>query len=323
MVRFLVPVLSLVVSATVFAQAKKRVAVMNFDYATVHSNVAAIFGSNVDIGKGIADLMVERLVNDAVFSVIERKAIDKILAEQNFANSDRVDANSAAKIGRILGVDAIIMGSITQFGRDDKSTNVGGGAFGDYGRKVGIGGIGRRESKAVVGISARLVSTDTGEILAAVSGQGQSTRSGTSLLGAGQGGGSGGAGAVDMSSKNFAGTVIGEAVAAAVADSTKKIEANSARLPTRVVTVDGLIAHVGSDSVILNVGSKAGVKVGDKLEVRRGEGEIRDPATGRVIRRLDNKVGEVVITQVDELSADGRFTGSGPAKVGDRVKSTQ
>ena len=126
-----------------------------------------------------------------------------------------------------------------------------------------------------------------------------------------------------MSSKNFAGTVIGEAVAAAVADSTKKIEANATRLPTRVVTVEGLIAHIGGETVILNVGSKAGVKVGDKLEVRRGEGEIRDPATGKVIRRLDNKIGDIVITQVDELSADGRFTGSGPAKVGDRVKSIQ
>ena len=129
MVRFLVSVLSVVIPVTVFAQTKKRVAVMNFDYATVHSNVAAIFGSNVDIGKGIADLMVERLVNDGVFSVIERKALDKILAEQNFSNSDRVDANSAAKIGRLLGVDAIIKGSITQFGRDDKSTNYGAGAY--------------------------------------------------------------------------------------------------------------------------------------------------------------------------------------------------
>ena len=60
--------------------------------------------------------------------MIERKQLDKILAEQNFSNSDRADPNSAAKIARILGVDAIIVGSITQFGRDDKSTNVGGGA---------------------------------------------------------------------------------------------------------------------------------------------------------------------------------------------------
>src|SRR5438309_9426970 len=111
------------------AQTKKRVAVMNFDYATVQSSVQAIFGANQDVGKGIADLLVDKLVADGTYSVIERKALDKILAEQNFSNSDRADANSAARLGKILGVDAIVIGSITQFGRDDNNTSVGGGAI--------------------------------------------------------------------------------------------------------------------------------------------------------------------------------------------------
>ena len=38
---------------------KKRVAVMNFDYATVHSSVLSIWGADNDIGKGIADLLVD------------------------------------------------------------------------------------------------------------------------------------------------------------------------------------------------------------------------------------------------------------------------
>src|ERR1035441_6122663 len=86
-----------------------KIRVMNFDYATVQTNVAALFGSNQDIGKGIADILVDKLVNDGVYSVIERKQLDKILAEQNFSNSDRADPASAAKIARILGVDAIIV----------------------------------------------------------------------------------------------------------------------------------------------------------------------------------------------------------------------
>ena len=84
------------------AQQKKRVAVMNFDYATVQSGVQAIFGANQDIGKGIADLLVDKLVNDGTYSVIERKMLDKIIAEQNMSNSDRFDSNSAAKIGKLL-----------------------------------------------------------------------------------------------------------------------------------------------------------------------------------------------------------------------------
>ena len=38
------------------APRRPRIAVLDFDYATVHTYSAAIFGSDVDIGKGIADL---------------------------------------------------------------------------------------------------------------------------------------------------------------------------------------------------------------------------------------------------------------------------
>src|SRR5690242_4645592 len=61
------------------APAKKRVAVLNFDYGTVQSSVAAIFGANVDVGKGVSDLLVQKLVQDGKYSVIERNALDKIL----------------------------------------------------------------------------------------------------------------------------------------------------------------------------------------------------------------------------------------------------
>ena len=106
------------------------------------------------------------------------------MAEQNFSNSDRADPITAAKIGRLLGVDAIIIGSITQFGRDDKTTSVGGGAFGGITRRYGLGGVGKREAKAVVGVTARLVNTDTGEILVPPPDGANRSRSGTTLLGA-------------------------------------------------------------------------------------------------------------------------------------------
>ena len=109
---------------------KKRVAVFDFDYATVKTNSAALFGTDIDIGKGIADLLVKNLVTDGTYSVIERKALDKILAEQNFSNSDRANPASAAKIGKILGLDAIIVGSITEFGNETKNTKIGGGGGG-------------------------------------------------------------------------------------------------------------------------------------------------------------------------------------------------
>jgi len=306
-------------AATLCAQPKKRVAVLDFDYATVRSSVAAIWGTDRDVGKGVADLLVEKLVQGGVYTVVERKAIDKVLAEQNFSVSDRVDPTTAAKIGRILGVDAIIIGSITQFGRDDKATTLGG--LGSIGRRYGLGGVQRREAKAVVEVTARMISTDTAEILAVGHGRGESTRSGTSLLGAGGNSGGAGAGAYDMTSKNFAATLIGEAVHKAVGQLSQELEAGASKLPARVVQVNGLIADVSGNTVILNVGSRAGVKVGDQLQVRRKIREVRDPATGKVIRALEDTIGQVVITEVDEVSAVGTYTGSTPPKVGDAVRS--
>ena len=111
-----------------------RIAVLDFDYGTVQRSTNGMFGSNVDVGKGITDLLVTGLVKDGTYSIIERKALDKIMTEQNFSNSQRADPNSAAKIGKLLGVDAIVEGSITQFGNETKKTNLGGGggSWGGY-----------------------------------------------------------------------------------------------------------------------------------------------------------------------------------------------
>ncbi len=306
-------------ATSLHAQDKKRVAVMNFEYGTVSSYVAQIFGTNVDIGKGIADMLVDRLVNDGTYSVIERKALDKLIAEQNFSNSDRADPSSAARIGKLLGVDAIIVGSITQFGRDDKSLNLGG--VGAAAGKFGLGGIGKKESKAVVQITTRMVNVETGEILASAQGLGESKRGGVSLLGAGAGPGGFGGGGVDMKSSNFGATILGEATNEAVTKSATQLNAVAAKLPARAVApVDGLVADVSGNSLVLNVGTKAGVKVGDKLTVARMGREIKDPATGKVLRRTDSDLGTVTITQADGDSSEGTFSGQPGVKVGDRVK---
>jgi curli biogenesis system outer membrane secretion channel CsgG len=299
--------------------AKRTVAVANFDYGTVSGNIFQVMGGNVDVGKGIADILVNRLVNGGTYRVIERKEIDRIVAEQNFSNSDRVDPQTAAKLGRILGVDAIIIGSITQFGRDDRDTNTGGlgGRLGGFGG----GGLGFRKARAVVEINARMINVDTAEILAVAAGKGTAERSGTSITGLGAGTGGWGAGGVDMGSKNFGATILGEAVNKAVTQIAAELEASAAKLPARAVNVDGLIADVSGNTLVINVGSRAGVTVGMRLEVRQVGREIRDPATGRVIRRLDTLLGTMTVTEVDATSAVGTFEGSGTPKAGDRVKT--
>jgi curli biogenesis system outer membrane secretion channel CsgG len=313
--------LTLLTSAVVFAQDKKRVAVIDFDYAAVQSSSDQIFGSGADIGKSIANLLVDRLVAAGAYSVIERKAIDKIIAEQNFSNGERADPASAARIGKLLSVNAIIVGNISQFGSEDKNSTVGGGGASAVSSRFGVGGVNKKSSKAMVQISARIVNVETGEILAVAQGHGESSRSSASLIGSGGGIDNTGGGGIDMGSANFASTILGEAVNKAVNSLSAQLTQSAAKLPTVVIQIDGLVADVNGPTLVLNVGTKAGVHKGDRLHVLRTGREIKDPATGTVLRRTDTPLGDVVITEADEGSSVGTYSGTTPPIVGDHVKN--
>ena len=318
--RFLPAILAL--ATTLSAQStprKARIAVMDFDYATVQSASSAMFGSNVDVGKGITDLLIANLVKNGTYSIIERAALDKIMAEQNFSNSQRADPSSAARLGKLLGVDAIIVGSVTQFGNETKKTNVGGGG-GNWGG-FGVGGIGHSKSNANVGVTARIVNVDTGEILAIAEGAGTSSRSSTSLLGGGGNWHGWGNGNVDFGSSNFQETIIGEATKQAVDKLTSDVIADAPKVAVRQVSIDGLVAAVDGGQIVLNVGKKAGVNVGDTLEVVRVTKEIKDPSTGAVIRRLTSSVGIIKATDVDDASAVCTAVSGSGFQTGDRVRS--
>ena len=298
-------------------QHKPRVAILDFDYGTVQSTSAAMFGSDIDVGKGISNLLVTDLVRSGSYSVIERAALDKVLAEQNFSNSNRADPTTAARIGKILGVDYIIVGSITQFGNETNKQNVGGSGGSFHG--FGIGGIGHSNSKANVVIDARVINIDTAEILAVAEGKGESSRSGLSLLGGGGNWNGFGSGNVDFGASNFQNTIIGEATKKAVDQLTAELTTSAATLPVHTMKVDALIASVDSGQIVLNAGGRAGIKAGDQFSVVRVGREIKDPATGQVIRRLTSNIGVIQCTDVDDVSAVCNSVSGAGFQVGDHA----
>jgi hypothetical protein len=97
--------------------------------------------------------------------------------------------------------------------------------------------------------------------------------------------------------------------------------AGKPKVAVRQVVVQGLVAAVAGGQIVLNVGSKAGVKVGDQLSIERVSQEIKDPATGKVIRRLSSSVGIVRATDVDGDSTVATVVSGAGFKVGDAVKN--
>jgi curli biogenesis system outer membrane secretion channel CsgG len=105
-------------------QEKLRVAVLDFDYSGLSNPQWLTFVNGG--ASGVSDMLVTQLVESGRYTVIERSRIDAVLKEQNFGASGRVDASTAAQIGQILGVDVVIIGSITQFDLQKKQS---GGSF--------------------------------------------------------------------------------------------------------------------------------------------------------------------------------------------------
>jgi len=165
------------------------------------------------------------------------------------------------------------------------------------------------------------VDIDTAEILGVAEGKGESSRESTSLTGGGGNWSGFGAGGVNFGSSDFQNTIIGEATKLATEQLSTGIIADKDKLQARTIVVSGLIAAVDGGQIVLNVGGKAGVKVGDQLNVERVSKEIKDPATGKVIRRLSSAVGVVRVTDVDDESAIATAVSGSGFKVGDVVKT--
>jgi curli biogenesis system outer membrane secretion channel CsgG len=227
MLAAVIAVATMLAPARVHAQANRpTVALLDLEFGTVQK----WWDDNYDIGKGIADLIVDAMLEDGSFRVFERKKLAAVLGEQDLANSNRADpdAKMVAKLGKVAGVKYLVTGSITKFGTEDSKKGIGGGAFGRLGGAVG--GVGMSKGKATVAITVRIIDTSTSEIMLSAKGEGVSKRSGLMLGGGGAGGGGGGFGGFQMGSSNFRETVIGEATELAVKQLVTNMVAKKANL---------------------------------------------------------------------------------------------
>jgi len=148
------------------------VAIIEFDFAAVHQWWAL----ELAIGRGIADPVTDGLVNDGAYRVVERRFLESILAEQDLAaDTQRSDPSSASLVraGKLVGAQYLVVGSVTRFGTE---TETKGGAAALI-RAAGLA-VGREKGKAVVNISARLIDATTGVVVASVTAEAKSSRTG-------------------------------------------------------------------------------------------------------------------------------------------------
>jgi len=290
---------------------KKRVIVDEFDYSTVKSSVQAVFNTQADIGKGIRAMLVKRMADANNVVIVERAKMDNLIKEQDFNASNRVKKGSGARVGNISGADGLLSGDIIVFGRDDKKTNIGAGGFA-RGPFAGIH-IKKEEDKAVVAIAYRLIDAETSEVIATGEARGESTRKSSGLAGmGGVWGAGGGGGGIDMTSSNFGQTIIGEATQDCVNKLADILKEQTANMKKSVREVEGRVADVSANTLVLNVGANDGVNVGETFEILRIVREVKDPVTKETLDVVTEKTGEMTITNVRDKIATGNYTGSKP-----------
>jgi len=303
-----------------FSQARKTMTIEPFDYSAVMTAVQSIFGTQQNIGQGIAAMMTNRITQDGKFTVVERRKIEALTKEQDFNASNRVKQGTGARIGQIKGAQLTLAGDIVVFGRDDRHVGgaVGGGT---YGAAAGIGGY-KNTDKAVVVLNFRLIDVETSEIVATGEARGESKRT-SKGFGAGLwAGGVLAGGGLNMNSSNFAETIIGEATT----DAVNKLAAqlNGATLQggadSRELDLDARVADVSGNSITINAGAAAGLQPGQTFTIYHTGKEIKDPSTGEVLDVQTTPLGQFTVTVVRDRICIGTYSGSGQPVVGDVVR---
>lgn len=261
---------------------KRRIGVVEFENKSAYGQGR--------LGGAASDILVTELVKSGKFIVVERDRMNKILDEQKLQSQGMTDPQTAAKVGQILGLEAIVVGSVSQFGVKKEGS--------DYLLTQS------KRQVADVTVDIRLIDVQSGQVILADSGKGMAKSSKASFLGMGTKGG-------------YDETLEGEALRAALVQFVANI---SSQLNKKAWSC--MIAAVASDQLYLNAGQDSGVVSGMKLDCFRQGTEIRDPRSNLVIGHVEDYLGRAEVTGSCGDSGDcakAQFTkSSGPsAKAGD------
>jgi curli biogenesis system outer membrane secretion channel CsgG len=260
----------LISDANAIEAKKKRVAVFDFDDK---SNHRFRWWTGQPVGEGMADMLVTALVKTGKYQVFERQQIQQIMKEQGFGQSGAVTAESAAKVGQLLGVEVAVFGAVTEFGYTESG--------GKTRLKQKGFGIGLKSTKATVGVDVRFVNTRTAEILAAESVRKEETSRGLSL---------------DTKKFNFDNrkkfdeSIVGKATRNAINSIVELFDGTASSIPWQAKIIKG------DGPIYINAGAASGVKIGDEFVIYRPGEALIDPDTGLNLGSAESKIGVIKVT---------------------------
>lgn len=229
------------------------------------------------LGKQVTDLLSKALTESGTYLVFERPDITRLQAE---------GALTATKLN-LVGVDALIIGSLTEFGRKTLG-------------ETGFASSSKRQV-AFAKVDLRVVDTNTGHVFFATSGAGEASTETASTFGFG-------------SQAAYDGTLNDAAIRQAVSEAVNRLgtEMNARPWQTYILKAEG-------NQVFIGGGKAQGLKPGMIFLVQTQGERIKSPQTGaeitlpgRVIAKLrvdanfgDSELNEGSVTSVVSGSLSG------------------
>ncbi len=222
------------------------------------------------LGKQVTDLMSKALTESGAYLVFERPDIGRIQAESRLSD---------AKLN-LVGVDALIIGSLTEFGR----------------KAVGATGFvsASKRQVAFAKVDVRVVDVNTGHVFFATSGAGEASTETASTFGFG-------------SQASYDGTLNDSAIRQAVAEAVNRLSVEMSGRPwqTYLLKVDGNRVFIGG-------GKSQGIKAGMLFAVQTQGEQVKSPQTGAMVTLPGQAIAQI---RVDALFGDSELNEGAVASI--------
>ncbi len=232
---------------------KRKIAVGRFDNETLYGKALLTPGQVDPLAKQTSDMMTNALHGTGRFVVLERSDLGLVEDEQ---------ALSGAK-GNIVGADDLLIGSLTQFGRETEGTN---GFFSNTKKQV-----------AYATVDIRLVDVKTAQVIFTATGTGQASVENGTVAGFGN-------------DAEYDETLNDRAISAAIDDAMTPLVQNLEAQPwhTDVLKVDG-------NTVYISGGVAQNLTPGTKLAVLQTGASLKSAQSGFDIALPPQQIASITV----------------------------
>jgi len=246
---------------------KRKVAIARFSNETQYAKGIFYDKENDPIGKQAVDILSTKLAQSNKFILLERQDMDKIMEELQIAGNEGMQK---------VGADYLIIGSVTEFGRKNVSTDA----------------VFSRSKTQIVqaGVNIRLIDVSTGQIIYSEEAKGEAETTNKTTLGYGE-------------RADYDATLGDKAISAAISKLVGNIINNCMDRPWR-----SYFLSYDNDGIIISGGKNQGLKTGDTyLVIERGK-SVKNPQTGMMVELPGKTVGKIRIDVLGGTDPNNEFS---------------